>query len=220
MESIRQAGGPIDLQKASQILSEEQEAIKSTSAQIAVMQKEQDSVQLLAGMNKKERIKNAPEFYHECYQQQYAGSGVKTVEMCIWGACAAAFFIGAATGGMSGLVFLPLCLTGLFGPAVAKSVMVSDGKVDALMQEKLKEKQGQLEKGLSSARKHLEEIKSNILAKASAESTDQAPGAGAADMEDEDNVLIIDGCKLKKKQEGIMEFLPAFLKFGRSESRP
>jgi len=217
MDSIRPAGTTIDLQKASQILEEQQEAIKSTSAQIAVMEKERDSVQLLEGLNKKERIKKAPGLYNECYAQRYKDSGIKSIEMGIWGTCTAAFFIGAATGGMSGLVFLPLCITSLFGPAIAKSVLLSDGKIDALMQEKLKERPEQLERGISSARKHLEEIKTRILEKAAAQGANPAPGA---EMDDEENVLIIDDCKLKKKHEGAMEFLPAFMKFNKHESKP
>lgn len=216
MDSIRPATAPMDLQKASQLLEEQQEAIKSTSAQIAVMQKEQDTVQLLEGMNRKERFEKAPELYRECYQKKFEDGGIRMIEIGIWGTCAAAFFIGAATGGMSALVFLPLCLTSLFGPTIAKSVIMSDGSIDALMQEKLKERQGQLEKGISSARKHLEEIKKSILEKAATEDANPAPGT---DMDDEENVLIIDGCKLNKKREGAMEFLPAFMKFNKHESK-
>jgi len=213
MNSLRPADAPIDLQKASQMLQEcesQQEDIRGTSAHIEDLQKQYDRVKLLEGMKRKERFEKEPELYNEYYQKRCHEGGIKNIEMGILGTFATALFIGAATGGMSGIVFVPLCLTALIAPAVAKSVILSDGRIDTMIKENLKERLEALEQELTSARGHLEEIKSRILEKVAEESKNPDPGAN---MDDEGDYLIIDGCKLKKKLVGALEFLQAFKKF-------
>jgi hypothetical protein len=220
MDAIGPATVPLDIQRASKILNGQETAMKATIEQLDAMQKEHDTAELTLKMPRKERIKTASELYRECYEQQYKDGGVKTAEIMIMGGCALSFFGGAAAGGMNGLLFIGLALTGLFGPLIAKSMIVSDKKVDAIMQEKLNERHTQLEQGMESAKKHLEEIKAKIIANISGESANQTPAGTVDTLDEEPDYILIDGVKLEKKKEGHMEFLPSFMRHKESMKKP
>ncbi|MHC9538098.1 MAG: hypothetical protein AB9903_01115 [Vulcanimicrobiota bacterium] len=220
MDSIKPAQFTIDqgivaINTAANGILQQNGDMENTIADIDRLQREHDSIDLTLKMPRKERIKANQQLYDVYYNKKYKEGGVKGIEMLLLGGCTAGFFAGAAAGGMNGLLFVGLCITGIFGETFVRSVMLSSSKIDSMMQKDFTERLNTVDKQLKRQQQHLQDIKSKTISdviQKSVEAAKENAGAVPPSVDDEQDYIIIDGMKLRKKSNRALEYL-ASVKF-------